>query len=147
MAISGRIRWNCSECGQLYKTRNEMAGETITCNGCEAKQVVPIPPELQNADAKQSATDPPKRNIKQIEQQRIRWNCPECNQLYKSPVKIAGQSIDCSTCNATLTVPNETARLRWSCTHCDLTFRTTSALAGQIIECPQCNSPIPVPSI
>ena len=95
-------------------------------------------------------------------QDRISWNCPHCDQLYKTPIDMAGKSINCSQCEATVDVPvpddvsmdddsvtqspvTEILRLRWSCSYCNLTFQTTPELGGQIIECPSCQAAISVP--
>lgn len=148
MSLNDRIRWNCSGCGQLFKSPPQNAGKQVVCT-CGLELMIPVPDQsvgtLKNPPA-EIRSEPV-----QLAGDRILWNCPECDQRYKTPARMAGKNITCTTCTTRIQVPTpevpetEPERLRWACGGCDLTFQTTTALAGQIIECPSCQAAIPVP--
>ena len=115
-----RIRWNCPECGQMFKTLDNMAGQAFHCMTCQAPLIVPANNNVERSPTEASRLgdlglpqpDPPVSGTPPVEnlKLRIKWTCPHCDQAFKTPSSLAGEAIGCPTCGAELLVPGERAQ-------------------------------------
>lgn len=114
-------------------------------------------PEPTKSDTSQkiSLKVQPKKEPKQepkivVEDGLIRVNCQGCDQHLKVPEELAGQEIDCPSCQKKVRIPGKAKPasadpyIRFDCSGCNEPMAVPAKFAGQTIQCPSCETSVAV---
>ena len=164
------IRFRCKNCNQKYEMEEDCSGETVECAKCKTPMVVPpeseIPPSASSTQVAAPAVEAPVTDDKKSEIQEVMipastsgeivLRCKVCNQKYRLPKELAGQTAECAKCKNPIIIPGapdiapldaaskENVTL-W-CKSCGQKLCMPKALAGQDGQCTKCKKVFKVPA-
>ena len=161
------IRFRCKNCNQKYEMEDDCSGDTVECAKCKTPMLVPpeseIPPSSSSQQPAAPAADNKKNEIQEVrvpsstskEPGEIVLRCKICNQKYRLPGELAGQTAECAKCKNPIIIPGlpEIAPLGASkdnvtcwCKSCGHKLYMPKALAGQNGECTKCKKVFKIPA-
>jgi hypothetical protein len=105
------IAFNCPNCQQPYKVKDDMAGKKVVCTSCKKQLRVPAPvaaPAVPHAEADALAAaalaDAPAAPA-ETAAASITVECPNCIEQVTFPADKAGKQAPCPSCKRVIRVP------------------------------------------
>lgn len=165
------IRFRCKKCNQKYEMDDDCAGDTVECAKCKNPMLVPpeseIPPSSSSTQAAVPVvetpitTDDKKNEIQEVRvpsstSGEIVLRCKVCNQKYRLPKELAGQTAECAKCKNPILIPGapdiapldaaSTDNVTLWCKACGQKLCMPKALAGQDGQCTKCKKVFKIPA-
>src|SRR5438067_3443195 len=104
------IQFQCPNCRQPYKVRDDLAGKKVTCKEC--KKVVTVPATaavdhgvLEHLAVSALADEPAPAPAADGDTGTVEVECPMCAETVQFPAAQAGKRAPCPSCRRIVQVP------------------------------------------